>query len=92
MKLRICSASGMNNFCDDRLGLEDNCTRQELNSNPQKPFITTTYVEPHTASAAKSGAVENLPVESSQNANVLAAFVAVLSPEQRAELAKLLGG
>lgn len=82
----------MNNFCDDRLGLEDNCTRQELNSNPQKPFITTTYVEPHTASAAKSGAVENLPVESSQNANVLAAFVAVLSPEQRAELAKLLGG
>jgi len=43
-------------------------------------------------SGAVSGAVESEPAPDGANPDVLAAFVAVLSPEQRAALAKLLAG
>jgi len=46
----------------------------------------------HSDGAAKSGAVGSEPAPNGANLDVLAAFVAVLSPEQRATLAKLLGG
>ena len=46
----------------------------------------------HSDGAAKSGAVASEPALNGANSDVLAALVAVLTPEQRATLAKLLGG
>ena len=46
----------------------------------------------HSDAAAKSGAVASEPAPNGANPDVLAAFVAVLTPEQRAALAKLLRG
>ena len=72
--------------------LTADCTRQESNDIPQVPLSSMACAEPPHASGAKSGAVGDRPAENAANSDVLAAFVAVLSPEQRAALAKLLGG
>jgi hypothetical protein len=62
-----------------------------LNSNPQVAFVETTCVKPTMPSGAESGAVAAEPSPTPTNPDVLAAFLAVLTPEQRAALAKMLG-
>ncbi len=55
------------------------------------PINPGTSSDPPNPSGAKSGASEIRPADSGVNLDALAAFVAVLTPEQRASLAKLLG-
>ena len=66
-----------------KVGLELN---EEIPTNP-----STTTSQAHIG-GAESGAVEKHPVERSANLDVLAAFIAVLTPEQRVALARLLRG
>ncbi len=67
-------------------------TLRRFDANPESTTNLSPSIDPSPRSGAKSGAVENRPVDSGVNLDALVAFVAVLSPEQRAALAKLLGG
>lgn len=70
----------------DQRGRVVECTRQELNPNPQEHSATMTCVESLIPSGAKSGAVG----DTGQNLEVLAALVGILTPEQKAAFLALL--
>ena len=58
----------------------------------KNPTDFSTTMGLNRTGGAESGAVVNRSAEITPNNDVLAAFAAVLTPEQRAALAKLLGG